>query len=157
RSVGLDRPLGRPPARRQCGHGTKGRYAPYLRRYRARARRPRIRADGRSRGRTRPRIPMVTRYRMRDTQRVLPWLGIQAKDPNREPNAAGSVFRPSVGWLWVVLAAIVVGGASGCATTGRRAAPPGTSQPDRFLFEKGTDALNQKKWLVAREFFKQVT
>src|SRR5262249_42222164 len=95
--------------------------------------------------------------RMRDTQRVLPWLGIQAKDPNREPNAAGSVFRPSVGWLWVVLAAIVVGGASGCATTGRRAAPPGTSQPDRFLFEKGTDALNQKKWLVAREFFKQVT
>src|SRR5439155_5173895 len=47
--------------------------------------------------------------------------------------------------------------AIGCASTGRRAAPPGTPQPDRFLFEKGTEALNQKKWLVAREFFKQVT
>ena len=35
--------------------------------------------------------------------------------------------------------------------------PPGTSEPDRFLFDKGSEALNQKKWLTAREFFKQVT
>jgi outer membrane protein assembly factor BamD len=34
--------------------------------------------------------------------------------------------------------------------------PPGTSEPDRFLFDKGTAALNDKKWLTAREFFKQV-
>jgi outer membrane protein assembly factor BamD len=47
---------------------------------------------------------------------------------------------------------------SACASTnGRRAVPPGTSQPDQFLFEKGTDALNAKKWLTAREYFKQVT
>jgi outer membrane protein assembly factor BamD len=35
--------------------------------------------------------------------------------------------------------------------------PPGTSEPDKFLFEKGTDSLNAKKWITAREFFKQVT
>jgi outer membrane protein assembly factor BamD len=35
--------------------------------------------------------------------------------------------------------------------------PPGTSEPDKYLFDKGTAALNNKKWLSAREFFKQVT
>ena len=35
--------------------------------------------------------------------------------------------------------------------------PAGTTEPDKFLFDKGTEALNKKKWLAAREFFKQVT
>jgi outer membrane protein assembly factor BamD len=34
--------------------------------------------------------------------------------------------------------------------------PPGTSEPDRYLFERGTASLNDKKWLTSREFFKQV-
>ena len=55
------------------------------------------------------------------------------------------------------LAATLVVALAGCANSARRGAPPGTSQPDRFLFDKGTDAVNQKKWLVAREYFKQVT
>jgi outer membrane protein assembly factor BamD len=47
---------------------------------------------------------------------------------------------------------------SACASAnGRRTVPPGTSQPDQFLYQKGTDALNNKKWLTAREYFKQVT
>ena len=33
----------------------------------------------------------------------------------------------------------------------------GTAEPDKFLFDKGTSALNNKKWLTAREFFKQLT
>jgi len=44
-----------------------------------------------------------------------------------------------------------------CATHTRGSVPPGTDEPDKFLFEKGTEALNAKKWLTAREFFKQVT
>jgi outer membrane protein assembly factor BamD len=44
-----------------------------------------------------------------------------------------------------------------CATHTRGSVPPGTEEPDKFLFDKGTDALNAKKWLTAREFFKQVT
>lgn len=44
-----------------------------------------------------------------------------------------------------------------CSTGSRTLVPPGTSEPDKYLFEKGTDSLNAKKWLPAREFFKQVT
>ena len=38
----------------------------------------------------------------------------------------------------------------------RAAVPAGTLEPDKFLFDKGTEALNKKKWLTAREYFKQV-
>ena len=54
----------------------------------------------------------------------------------------------------VVVAAAM---ASACAPTVRNTVPPGTSQPDQYLFERGTEALNEKKWLTAREFFKMVT
>jgi outer membrane protein assembly factor BamD len=47
--------------------------------------------------------------------------------------------------------------AAGCASSGRSSVPAGTPEPDKYLFERGTTALNDKKWLVAREFFKQVT
>jgi len=43
-----------------------------------------------------------------------------------------------------------------CATHTRGAVPAGTTDPDKFLFDRGTAALDQKKWLTAREFFKQV-
>ncbi|HXI27189.1 MAG TPA: outer membrane protein assembly factor BamD [Vicinamibacterales bacterium] len=46
---------------------------------------------------------------------------------------------------------------SACNGSTRNAVPVGTSEPDKFLFDKGTAALNAKKWLSAREFFKQVT
>jgi outer membrane protein assembly factor BamD len=57
-------------------------------------------------------------------------------------------------WLTVVGAVALV---SACASQSRNAVPTGTSEPDKFLFDKGTAALEQKKWLTAREFFKQVT
>lgn len=34
--------------------------------------------------------------------------------------------------------------------------PPGTAQPDQFLFERGTASLKDRKWFTAREFFKQL-
>ena len=49
-----------------------------------------------------------------------------------------------------------LGTASACATHPRNAVPAGTSQPDKFLFDRGNEALKEKKWLTAREFFKQV-
>jgi len=52
---------------------------------------------------------------------------------------------------------LALGAAVGCSTHLRNQVPPGTSEPDRYLFDKGTEALNAKKWLTAREFFKQVT
>jgi outer membrane protein assembly factor BamD len=47
-------------------------------------------------------------------------------------------------------------GATACSVKTRSAVPPGTTEPDRFLFERGSETLNNKKWLTAREFFKQV-
>ena len=34
--------------------------------------------------------------------------------------------------------------------------PANTSQPDRFLFDRGNEALKESKWLNAREYFRQV-
>jgi outer membrane protein assembly factor BamD len=45
--------------------------------------------------------------------------------------------------------------ASACAT-GPRQPPPGLPEPDKFLFDHGTEALNDRKWLSAREYFRQL-
>ena len=34
--------------------------------------------------------------------------------------------------------------------------PVGTLEPDKFLFERGTEELNKKHWLTAREYFRQL-
>lgn len=54
------------------------------------------------------------------------------------------------------LLALVLSGLSACASSGRGSVPPGTPQPDQFLFERGSQALREKKWLTSREYFKQV-
>lgn len=70
-------------------------------------------------------------------------------------NTRHTIRLSSLARLCVVAAALAVTVA--CASAPRGTVPAGTSEPDRFLFEKGTEALNKKKWLTAREFFKQVT
>jgi outer membrane protein assembly factor BamD len=55
------------------------------------------------------------------------------------------------------VAVLALLGAAACASHPRNQVPAGTSEPDKYLFDKGTEALNKKKWLTAREFFKQVT
>jgi outer membrane protein assembly factor BamD len=57
----------------------------------------------------------------------------------------------------LVGAIALLAGVTACASSGRRAVPPGTTQPDKFLYDRGTTELNEKHWLTAREFFKQVT
>ena len=59
--------------------------------------------------------------------------------------------------LRLCAAALALAVAAGCASNARGTVPAGTSEPDKFLFDKGTDALKKKKWIAAREFFKQVT
>jgi outer membrane protein assembly factor BamD len=44
---------------------------------------------------------------------------------------------------------------AGCASS-RNKIPPGTTQPDRFLFEKGSEMLNKRKWVTSREYFRQL-
>ena len=56
----------------------------------------------------------------------------------------------------VVLAVALAAALAGCATGGGRKPPVGTPEPDKFLFERGTEALNKKRWVVAREYFRQL-
>jgi outer membrane protein assembly factor BamD len=43
-----------------------------------------------------------------------------------------------------------------CATGGAKKPPTGTPEPDKFLFERGTEELNKRRWLVSREYFRQL-
>jgi len=58
--------------------------------------------------------------------------------------------------LRLIVIAAALAGAGACASGNPRSAPPGTPRPDQYLFDKGMDALKQRKWLLAREFLKQV-
>jgi outer membrane protein assembly factor BamD len=53
-------------------------------------------------------------------------------------------------WLLAVLLAIA---ASACATSAVKP-PTGTPEPDKFLFERGSERLDQRKWITAREYFR---
>ena len=67
-----------------------------------------------------------------------------------------NAIRRAEALRYLLALALVLTTAAGCGVKTRGAVPAGTSEPDRFLFDKGTEALNAKKWLTAREFFKQV-
>lgn len=49
--------------------------------------------------------------------------------------------------------AVLVGA---CATGNSRVPPTGTPEPDKFLFDRGNENLERKRWLVAREYFRQL-
>jgi outer membrane protein assembly factor BamD len=57
--------------------------------------------------------------------------------------------------LVLIVLTVALGG-FGCAAGGRPQVPSGTLEPDKFLFDKANTALEAKKWLTAREYFKQV-
>ena len=65
------------------------------------------------------------------------------------PSFVSRMFRGGV-----AVAALAVTFA--CAPQTRNVVPAGTSEPDKFLFDKGDTALKARKWITAREYFKQV-
>lgn len=60
--------------------------------------------------------------------------------------------------LAIAMAALVtLAGLSAAGCSARQTAPPpGTAQPDRFLFERGTAALKEREWVNARTYFQQI-
>ena len=54
--------------------------------------------------------------------------------------------------LCIVVALLV---AAACGGAPKRP-PSGALEPDKFLFENGTKALDDRRWLVAREYFRQL-
>ena len=60
-----------------------------------------------------------------------------------------------MGRLRLLLTVLGLVTAAACASAGR-GVPAGTVLPDKFLFDKGTEALTNKKWLTARQFFREI-
>ncbi len=56
----------------------------------------------------------------------------------------------------IVLVAALGMAAAGCASGGPKKPPEGSLEPDKFLFERGTENLGRKRWLVSREYFRQL-
>jgi outer membrane protein assembly factor BamD len=54
-------------------------------------------------------------------------------------------------FVWMLVLVL----AAGCAS-GPKRPPVGTLEPDRFLFERGSEELNKKHWLTSREYFRQL-
>jgi outer membrane assembly lipoprotein YfiO len=52
----------------------------------------------------------------------------------------------------IALAAVV----GACASSSAKKPPTGTPEPDKFLYERGTENLGRKRWIVAREYFRQL-
>jgi outer membrane protein assembly factor BamD len=47
-------------------------------------------------------------------------------------------------------------GFAACASGGANKMPAGTVQPDKYLFDRGTEALNTRRYIKAREYFQQL-
>ncbi len=63
--------------------------------------------------------------------------------------------RAPVKWARSLVWILVVAFVSACAS-GPKKPPVGTLEPDKFLWERGTDELNKKHWLTSREYFRQL-
>jgi outer membrane protein assembly factor BamD len=54
----------------------------------------------------------------------------------------------------VLLAALTL--VSACGKGDPKLPAPGSSEPDKFLFDRGTQLLKDKNWLAAREYFRKI-
>jgi outer membrane protein assembly factor BamD len=50
---------------------------------------------------------------------------------------------------------VMLAGLAACTSSSRKP-PVGTLEPDKFLWERGTQELNKKHWLTAREYFREL-
>jgi outer membrane protein assembly factor BamD len=57
---------------------------------------------------------------------------------------------------WRIAGMVTLVAASAACGARQTAPPPGTAQPDRYLFERGTEALQMEEWLNARTYFQQI-
>ncbi len=44
----------------------------------------------------------------------------------------------------------------GCASGGAKLPPPGSAEPDKFLFTRGNEAMAKKHWMEAREYLRNL-
>lgn len=53
--------------------------------------------------------------------------------------------------VWIIVLCILP-----ACSGGPKKPPVGTLEPDKFLWERGTEELNKKHWLTSREYFRQL-
>src|SRR5262249_39325893 len=121
----------RPPADDHPRTRAGGRHARHLRRHLARAQGSGISAGSRTRGRDPRGVPLA-----------------------RLDSRTGLTRMTNILRVSAVLALAVLVGA--CASGGAKKPPTGTPEPDKFLFDRGSENLGRKRWIVAREYFRQL-
>jgi outer membrane protein assembly factor BamD len=47
-------------------------------------------------------------------------------------------------------------GLTGCGASAPKLPPAGSAEPDKFLFDRGTEQLKAKNWVAAREYFRNL-
>ena len=55
----------------------------------------------------------------------------------------------------LVSAALLAAGLAACAAK-QDTLPAGTREPDKFLYDRGTESLEKKRWMSAREYFRRI-
>ena len=64
--------------------------------------------------------------------------------------------RPSRGRSLAAIGALALLSVLAACASGPTRPPEGLPDPDRFLFERGTERLNDRSWFTAREYFRQL-
>ena len=64
-------------------------------------------------------------------------------------------IRRSNGWVRCAIAFVLLALSAACGA-GQQTPPAGAAQPDRFLFERGNEALQKEQWMNARTYFQQI-
>jgi outer membrane protein assembly factor BamD len=70
-------------------------------------------------------------------------------------NVCGGLMAAAVLRLARVLPLALLVALAGCSSAPKKP-PVGTPEPDKFLFDRGTEELNARHWLTAREYFRQL-
>ena len=70
-------------------------------------------------------------------------------------NVCGGLMAAPVLRLARVLPLALLVALAGCSSAPKKP-PVGTPEPDKFLFDRGTEELNARHWLTAREYFRQL-
>jgi outer membrane protein assembly factor BamD len=65
-----------------------------------------------------------------------------------KPAGLTDLFAPAI--------AIAVLAVLAACASGPRKPPTGTPEPDKFLFDRGTEELNDEDWFTSREYFRQL-
>ena len=69
---------------------------------------------------------------------------------------SGRVFTRRSGLVRLTMAALLCLVAGACASSGAKKPPAGLPEPDKFLYDRGNEAMTQKKYSLAVEYFRQL-